>query len=473
MKRRGPRSDLKRRRAGRGSGILPAGRPVVLVLGLAGAVLASPVAVAVATADPMVSATIFESGSPPTAMTKALSPDALAACPGGYRGPNPSLLVAARFRTPQPFPPTSSWSIGTVLGCLGLASNTVTGVEVQELTGAWEDPLTGGALSVGAPQEPVPLIYIEGSEMSYFRPQATPSDLNAGDQVNRASPLSLRVYTGPLLTVTVKPVPASPTAPVGATASFTAEVRDAQARLVDPTTLAYSWSLDGTASSQSPSFSQTFANAGRYTVAATVNDDNGGGGAGFVQVTVGSGQSATPGPEDTSTPGNTQQPGAGATGPQQSAGTIPGGAPGPRQPKATTPSSKASPSRKAATPPATAPKKTKAAPPAAAPTPASAPAPGPSAATPVTGPPPRVTPAGQGPVISGRLISNVTLLPPGASPLVKVLPETATAPPVQRSTRASILPTVAGALAVVLLLALGAGHQLRWRLRPIRRLVVG
>jgi hypothetical protein len=68
----------------------------------------------------------------------------------------------------------------------------------------------------------------------------------------------------------------------------------------------------------------------------------------------------------------------------------------------------------------------------------------------------------------------VTLLPADASPLVKVVPASAaTAPPVRRPTRASILPALAGVLAVVGLLALGAADQLRWRLRPGRRLVAG
>ena len=59
----------------------------------------------------------------------------------------------------------------------------------------------------------------------------------------------------------------------------------------------------------------------------------------------------------------------------------------------------------------------------------------------------------------GQLVSNVTLLPADASPLVKVVPANtaAAAPPVQRPrVRASILPALAGVLAVVGLLALGA-----------------
>jgi hypothetical protein len=106
-----------------------------------------------------------------------------------------------------------------------------------------------------------------------------------------------------------------------------------------------------------------------------------------------------------------------------------------------------------------------------APTPVAAPAP--NAGTPVAGPRPSVAPGRRVPVISGRLISDVTLLRPDQSPLVKIVTSTATAPPVERSVRASILPALAAVLTVVVLLGLGAGHQLRWRLRPIRRLVIG
>jgi hypothetical protein len=350
----------------------------------------------------------------------------------------------------------------------------ITAVEVQKPSGAWEDPLTGGDLSAAgdfAVAQSVPAVSDDGTGIVYTRPQRTPADANGGDQVIHPANLALDVYEGPLLSVTVHP--GSETVAVGTAVSFTASVVDVHGNPADPATLSYTWSLDGAPSSPSPGFSQTFASAGRYTVTATANDAKGGGGSGTVELTVGSTQTSTPGPQDSNSPGTTQQPGAPATGPQQSSGTLPGGAPGKRTPSQSPPTSRATTVRhpSAARPQKVTPPSRNAAPPASAPTPAAAPAP--NAGTPGSGPRPSVAPGRRVSVISGRLISNVTLLRPDQSPLVKIVASNATAPPVQRPTRAPIFPALAGALAVVVLLGLGAGHQLRWRLRPTRQLVIG
>jgi hypothetical protein len=66
--------------------------------------------------------------------------------------------------------------------------------------------------------------------------------------------------------------------------------------------------------------------------------------------------------------------------------------------------------------------------------------------------------------VAGRLISDVIPLVPGASPLVHIVPATvASAPAARRALRASVLPAIGAALAVLLLLALGAGRELGWR----------
>ena len=79
---------------------------------------------------------------------------------------------------------------------------------------------------------------------------------------------------------------------------------------------------------------------------------------------------------------------------------------------------------------------------------------------------PEPSPRPSGPTVDGRLISDVTALGPGASPLVHVVPATvASAPPARRAIRASVLPAVGAALAVLLLLGLGAGRELGWRVR--------
>ncbi len=79
----------------------------------------------------------------------------------------------------------------------------------------------------------------------------------------------------------------------------------------------------------------------------------------------------------------------------------------------------------------------------------------------------------QAPVIDGRLISDVTPLPPGASPLVQVVNNPlATAPAVRPVTRGSLVAVLASGILVVLLLGLGAGRELRGR-RDWRALLFG
>jgi hypothetical protein len=68
------------------------------------------------------------------------------------------------------------------------------------------------------------------------------------------------------------------------------------------------------------------------------------------------------------------------------------------------------------------------------------------------------------PRVNGLLISDVTTVPADASPLVHTVPAAlATAPPARQAIRASVLPIVGAALAVILLLALGARRELRSR----------
>jgi hypothetical protein len=71
-------------------------------------------------------------------------------------------------------------------------------------------------------------------------------------------------------------------------------------------------------------------------------------------------------------------------------------------------------------------------------------------------------------VISGQLISEVTPLPAGDSPLVqRAAGQGPPAPAVRRATRSPLLPALAAGLAVLALLGLGAARELRggpnWR----------
>jgi hypothetical protein len=68
--------------------------------------------------------------------------------------------------------------------------------------------------------------------------------------------------------------------------------------------------------------------------------------------------------------------------------------------------------------------------------------------------------------VAGRLISDVTTLPAAVSPLVHITPAAAAAPPQARQAiRSRSLAAPGAALAVAVLLGLGAGWELRGRRR--------
>ena len=77
---------------------------------------------------------------------------------------------------------------------------------------------------------------------------------------------------------------------------------------------------------------------------------------------------------------------------------------------------------------------------------------------------PTTPPPQSGSTVVGLLVSDVTPLPSDVSPLVHtVLAPAATAPPARQAIRASLLPALGAGLAVLLLLGLGAGRELRGR----------
>jgi hypothetical protein len=85
-----------------------------------------------------------------------------------------------------------------------------------------------------------------------------------------------------------------------------------------------------------------------------------------------------------------------------------------------------------------------------------------------------VTAASGGQVVDGRVISEVTPLPLDASPLVTIVAASpATAPAVRRPARTSIVAGLSAGLAILVLLGLGARHQLGWRRGSRTRLVIG
>ena len=224
----------------------------------------------------------------------------------------------------------------------------------------------------------------------------------------------------------------------------------------------------------------TFDSPGVYEVTVQASDNAGGGGSGSIQITVNSATSQSPG--DTNPP-------APVTGPQTSHGTQPGGAAGRHQSNASSTAGgerhDGRHRRQQKGPQHGSSGNT---------------APGSGGASPTSGNSGRSSgstgtanhepvdrqrspPGSRGqrgaerhrpsastgssssaPEVTGRRISDVTLLPAGVSPLVHVVPASlAVAPAARRVIHASVLPALAGALAVVLLFGLGAGWELAGR----------
>ena len=290
--------------------------------------------------------------------------------------------------------------------------------------------LAPGSSGFADPSE-APVIGNQGTastvSIQYDRPWRGGNDNNFNDQVTQTSgsPLAIEVFEGPLLTVT--PTASATTVPAGSTVSFSATYEPSNVSGVT-----YNWSFDGGAANSTASApTVTFNTGGTYKVTVQVSDDEGGGGVGAIPITV---TSSTPSPSNNNGPpsgphngggkggqvprkhqsgngghGHNGSNNNGSTGPHHSTtptsashgGTTPTGSGG----SGTTTPGPGSPSS-SPTPPATTHSVTpksrvrhqtshlKAAPPPA--------------------------PGAQAPVVTGQLVSDVTPLPAGESPLVHV-----------------------------------------------------
>ena len=432
--------------------------------------------------DVLVSATVFTpNGNTSDSVTLA----ALQADPGRcptYNGPGTMHEFGRQGFVDVSLPPsgaqTGTWALSTALACMQtpIATNAVQGITVLNLDGT---PQTGSGSQLGpsdlaAPSDfsdstAVPVVEALGSSNQYDRPWRGNGDQDFLDEVQQSqntgqpAPISIEVFEGPMLTVKVT---ASRTSvPAGGAVTFHATVTGPAAA-----GLSYSWSFGGGApGSSAPAPEIRFANAGQYEVTVQVTDAAGGGGIASIPITVG-GQAPT-------ATGGHKRSGAGTaltshfpTGPRQSSGSHPGGAAGNStrggSPSGNTHAGGTTPAHPQATPSTSTPAP-------AATTPQNLPAsphPAPLTTTPRLAPrplpltKPGPAPPAKGPVVAGRLISDVIPLSPDASPLVHLVPAAvASAPPGRRALRASLLPLIGGALAVVLLLALGAGRELGWR----------
>lgn len=481
MTRRGIRSDEYQRPANRRPGSFPGRRRFALAVAVAAGLVGSsgPVARADDGSQQIVVATVYSPSGP---STESATLSALQQCPT-YSGPSTmqELGLQGSF-VPVTFPATT-WALSTVLSCLPkpVALNDQGGVTVLNGDGSPEtnsgsqltaaDLAPPGQTDFDNPDEG-PVVAALGSANRYDRPwrgSAGGTDYDFLDEVvqsvnGQPQPITIEVFEGPLLTVTAHA--SQTTVPAAATVTFSATVTGQ-----DDGGLSYSWSFDGAApNSTSGSPQVTFLNQGQFNVTVQVTDTAGGGGVASIPITVGT----PPAPAT----GGHKQKGAGTnrkshspTGPKRSSGHHAGGPAGKsKSGQSTTPAkTTTSTTGGAATQPgATGTTTTTPASPTtstttATPQPTTTPrAPRKRATAPRTRPSTPVPLAG--PRVTGLLISEVTPVPAAISPLVRTVPAAVvTAPPARQAIRASLLPVFGAALALVLLLGLGARRELRTR----------
>lgn len=458
-------------------------RGLRLTLAIAASLLGftGPVARADDSSQPIVVATVYSSSGTSTE-TATLS--ALQQCPT-YSGPSTMNELGRDGFVPVTLPSSSAWALSAVLGCLqpkpvslaGQGGVTVVNADGtpqsgigSQLTGA--DLAAPGSTDFNDPQE-APVVSNLGTAIRYDRPWRGPSqgqtDYDYLDQVTdgsngQAQPLTIEVFEGPLLTVSIHA--SQTTVAQGGAVTFSATVSGQ-----GDSGLSYSWTFDGVAANSTSATPQvTFANQGQFNVTVQVSDTAGGGGIASIPITVGT----PPAPAT----GGHKQKGAGTnkkskspTGPKNSGGHHAGGPAGKaKSGKSTTPTNTntnttggatTQPTSTATTPTTTTPAPSTT--PTRTATPHATPAPRPHRTT-----VPRTRPATPvplaGPRVAGQLISDVTTVPATLSPLVHTVPAAvATAPPARRAIRASLLPAFGAGLAVVLLLGLGARRELRTR----------
>jgi len=442
----------------------------------------------------VVSATIYPS-SQGTVSHQSVGLATLEGCPA-YDGSNPIYL----YPPGQPDQlPATSWTLAAVLTCgLQIPLADVTSVQVLNPSQGFEAPLDNADLSdptryqdAQAP-DALPAISVDGSEnqTAYVRPFRGGSDDNARDAVTaNGAPITLVVYVdGPPLTVQASAQTLSSTA-TATTAKLSATVLSTGGSPVPASALTWSWNFGDGATSAAATPEHTFV-AGSYDVTVQVTDvGSGAGGTATIQFRT----PASPAPgHQTQTGGNTPTKSKSPAGsdhgkhshrPAGQSGATPSGSsakgrstpppagqtttPARTGPTTTGPTSTTSTTSSPTTPaPATT---TSSAPSPATHTVAPRPVthPRPHRTTPRRSPPP-ASPIGS--LVTGRLISDVTPLPVGSSPLVHVTPTAAAAPPaVRQAIRSASVSALGAALVVVVLLGLGAGRELRgrhWRTAP-------
>jgi len=143
-----------------------------------------------------------------------------------------------------------------------------------------------------------PIVWINGTETDYMRPQRTPTDANISDFIvaDSGAPIDLYVHSGPLLDVTASATPTTVT--TGQSVTFAAQVPNYTAA---DGALTYNWSFQDGTTASGASVTHRFTSIGTYSPTVTVQGagNDSGGASPPVPVTVGappkSGTSGSPG----------------------------------------------------------------------------------------------------------------------------------------------------------------------------------
>lgn len=424
----------------------------------------------------VVSATIYPS-SAGNASHVTVGLQALEACPE-YSGSNPIYL----YPPGQPFQLTqTTWPLSTVISCgLQVPIGDVNDVQVVNPTHGFQAPLSNTDLTdPGRYQDPqapdaVPVISVDGTEdqTTYIRPFRGGADANARDEVTETgAPITLVVYAnGPPLIVHASARPLSSTA-TATTAKLSAAVQTAVGAPVAPSALTWSWTFGdgGTSSAASPT--HRFA-PGSYEVSVQVTQVAGGtGGTATIQLRTpakptsghrnqSGGTKPTKSTSPTGTENGTHSKDHGGTKGSGGSGGS-GGAPSttPSSQSTTSTTTQSTTTASTSTQSATSTASATTPPPKAAPPARRRRRRAPARRTRTTGPAPAA------PLVTGRLISDVTTVPEGSSPLVQPTAAAAAPPQVRQATRSGSLAAPLAGLAVALLLSLGAAWELRGRRR--------
>jgi PKD domain len=440
----------------------------------------------------VVSATIYPSSQEGVSHRVVALPT-LAGCPP-YSGANPIYLYPPGQS--EQLPTATSWSLATVLTCgLQIPLGDVTAVQVLTTSRGFEPLLSKADVSDPSryqdTQAPgaLPVISVDGSQDQtiYNRPFRGGNDDNARDQVTQGGePITLVVYAdGPPLTVRASARKLSTTAST-TTMKLEAAVQTADGTPIPASALKWSWNFgDGTAPSAAVTPTHPYP-GGSYFVTVQVTDTSlGAGGTNTIAVTTPA--SPAPGRKNQSG-GKKHTKSQSPNGPDKGgSGGSPGAGAGSKQPGTSDRGQSGSkPSSQSTDPPATSTTSRASAPPATAgtSTPASTqPATTSSPSSPARNSVPRrpapprhprrttarrTAPPAAAPVVTGRLIADVTPLAAGSRPLGHVASAgAAPAPTVRRATSSSSISAVGSALLVVVLLGLGAWRELRGRRRPV------